>query len=165
MFSSLLFSHYKKYYVCTISSSLSTHFPRIQPGMFGILVSRIWYNVLYNFVKFDHTALVCENWPIGRLLVLMRLKNICLCLHNEIQWKAPEVVLKQWGDGALKRNRNEKRKNMPSAEARVPYSTEFILLVLLSWRKCALAASKESREEWRKPPESHKMAAFLITSL
>lgn len=45
---------------------------------------------------------------------------------------------------------------MLSAEARVPYSTVSIVLVLLSWRKCALAASKESRDGRRRPPESHR---------
>ncbi|KAG8008436.1 StAR-related lipid transfer protein 13 [Nibea albiflora] len=65
---------------------------------------------------------------------------------------------------ALKNKQSEKRQNMLSAEARVPYSTVSIVLVLLSWRKCALAASKESRDgrrrrrrrRRRRPPESNR---------
>lgn len=53
------------------------------------------------------------------------------------------------------------------AAGRVPYSTDCIVLVLLSWRKCASAASKESRGGggYLKRQKEPKTAAFLISSL
>lgn len=47
-------------------------------------------------------------------------KNCCPCLHNEVPWKAPEVVLKQRRDRTLTKKQGEKRKNMLQAESHIP---------------------------------------------
>lgn len=109
-----------------------------------ISVCRMLYT---HWVKFDHKTLVYENWPS----VYTRLKNSCLYLHSEKHQGCTEAAE---GEGFEKETEWKEEKY---AVCRSPYSTVFIVLLLLSWMKYALAASKESRKGRKKATlEPHK---------